>query len=490
MRTLLKRLMWLGAIFLIVWIAVVLYWKSTTRLPSETDLLIYLGLLPLVIAGLAWGGYKLATRQPKPASPDQATGKENAAAADVARQEAEQEKAWTMKIVAASVQAAAGATPADVLAKLKKGPIEAELDPELKNDEGFPVFSSRIADLDVSETQDTLAQWQKNSTQPELVWSDSQYRALHLAALSLRELTNVVMQHADLVQYLQLKEIGRNQQKLDAVLPLRLVLIWPQQWALTHQSAASDWVKDLVSEQGWPDSRIIVQASKADAVHPIALLDHITVTSQRGQLPTVGIMLACQSGIDQEYVDALAAKSNLFSGKNTSGAMPGELAAGFIFADEKHAKLMGDLPVTSLHRASWAAREKSADEAGRVTATLLGDVVGLALESAKLDITKIKHVITDSDHKPSREAELAEMLTAKFPDLDCSKDAYKTAQACGTTQHATTVAALCMAHQYVVDEKTSVICTSLHDAHLRAAVVMSAAAEPNSSDTLAATKAA
>jgi hypothetical protein len=489
MRTLLKRLMWLGAIFLIVWIAVVLYWKSTTRLPSETDLLLYLGLLPLVIAGLAWGGYKLATREPKPALPDQAAGKDKAAA-DAARQGAEQEKTWTMNIVAASVQSAAGSAAADVLAKLKKGPIEAELDPELKNEDGFPVFSSRIADLDVSETQDTFTQWLKNSTQPELIWSENQYRALHLASLSMRELASVVTQHADLVQYLQLKEIGRNQQKLDALLPLRLLLIWPQYWPATHQSAASDWVKDLVLEQGWPDSRIIMQASKADAVNPIALLDHITVTSRRGQLPTIGIMLACQSGIDQEYVDALAAKSNLFSGKNTSGAVPGELAAGFIFADHKNAKLLGDLPVSALHRASWAAREKSADEAGRVTATLLGDVVGLAMESAQLDITKIKHVITDNDHKPSRQAELAEMLTAKFPDLDWNKDTYKMAQACGTTQHATTVAALCIAHQYVVDEKTSVMCASLHDAHLRAAVVMSVAAELNSPDIVAASKAA
>jgi hypothetical protein len=495
MRTLLKRLMWLGAIFLIVWIAVVLYWQSTTRLPSETDLLLYLGVLPLAIAGLAWGGYKLATREPKPASPDQAAGKDKAAAAaaDVARQGAEQEKAWTMNIVAASVQAPAGSTAADVLAKLKEGPIEAELDPELKNEDGFPVFSSRIADLDVSETQDTFTEWLKNTSQPDLAWSENQYRALHLAGLSMRELLNVVAQHTDLVQYLQLQEDGRNQHKVDAVVPLRLVLIWPAYWPASHQSAASDWVKDMVAEQGWPDAKIIVQAGKsgkADTVHPVALLDHITVTSRRGQLPTLGIMLACQSGIDQEYVDALAAKNKLFSGKNSSGTMPGELAAGFIFADDKHAKLLGDLPATVLHRASWAARDKSADEAGRVTATLLGDVVGLALESAKLDITKIKHVITDNDHKPSRQAELAEMLTAKFPDLDCNKDTYKTAQACGGAQHATTVAAICVAHQYVVDEKTSVMCTSLHDAHLRAAVVMSVAVEPNSADAVAAPKAA
>lgn len=491
MRKLLKLLVLLSVIFLTVWIAIVFYWKTTARLPSETDLLLYLGLLPLAIAGVVWGGYTLATRQAKSASPDQADSKDKAdkAAAEVARQGTEQEKDWTINIVAVSVQTPAGNTAADVLAKLKEGPIQAELDPELKDGDGFPIFSSRIPDLDVSETQDAFTQWLKNSSQPDLAWSERQYRALHLAALSMRELTNVVVQHADLAKYQLLKEAGRNQQKLDAVLPLRLVLVWPQDWAVSHQLAASDWMKGLVSERGWPDSRIVVQGSKADSLHPIALMDHITVSSRRGQLPTVGIMLACQSGIDQEHVDTLDAKSHLFNGKNTTGAMPGELAAGFVFADQHHTKLLGDLPASSLHRASWAARDKSADEAGRVTANLLSEVVGLALESAKLDITKIKHVIADNDHKPGRQAELAEMLTAKFPDLDCSKDAYKMAQASGSTQHAATVAALCIAHQYVVDEQASVMCTSLHDAHLRAAVAMSVATDPKSEVALADPKA-
>jgi hypothetical protein len=487
MRILLKRLMWLGAIFIVVWIAVVLYWKSTARLPSETDLFAYLGLLPLAIAGSVWGVYKLATREAKPASPDQAGGKEKAdkAAAEAARQGAEEEKAWTLNIVATSVHTSAGSTAADVLTKLKEGPIQVELDPELKNSDGFPIFSSRIPDLDVSETQDALGDWLKNSSQPDLTWSEGQYRTLHLAGLSMRELASVVVQHAELVQYQQLKEAGRNQNKADAVLPIRLILIWPQDWAVSHQSAASDWVKDLVSEHGWPDSKIVVQASKSESVHPIALMDHITVSSRRAQLPTLGIMLACQSGIDQDHVDTLAAKNNLFSGKNSSGAIPGELAAGFVFADERNAKLVGDLPATSLHRASWAARDKSADEAGRVTATLLSDVVGLALESARLNAAKIKHVISDNDHKPSRQAELAEMLTAKFLDIDCNKDAYKVSQACGSTQNASTVAALCMAHQYVVDEQISVMCASLHDPHIRAAVVVGMTVNPNSATALA-----
>jgi hypothetical protein len=477
MRTLLKRLMWLSAIFLIVWIAVILYWKSTSRLPSESDLVVYLGLLPLVLAGVVWGGYKLATRPPAPAAPDQASGKVSAdkLAADAARQGAEEEKNWTLNIVATSLHTAAGASAADVLAKLKSGPIDSELDTELKNADGFPVPSARIADLEITEIQETFAEWGKSSNRPQLAWADNQYRTLHLANVAINELAPIAGRHPDVQKYLKLKEAGRLP-KEEVVQPLRLVLMWPTVWSAEHQATASAWVKTLVAKHDWPEHRIVVQESKAEHINPISLLDHITVSSRRAQLPTIGILLACDSGIDQVYVDALAEKNNLFSGKNTQGAKPGELAAGLFFADAKHTSMLGDVQATSLHRASWAVRDKSADEQGRVSAALLGDIVTLAMETSKAQVAAIQHVVTDNDHKPSREAEFAEMVNTKFPDLDTNKNALKVSQSCGSS-NAASAAALCIAHQYVVDEKLSVLCTSLNDPRLRAAVVISVPAE-------------
>ena len=38
------RLVGACAVFLLVWLAVVIYWQSTSRLPSEVDLVLYLGI--------------------------------------------------------------------------------------------------------------------------------------------------------------------------------------------------------------------------------------------------------------------------------------------------------------------------------------------------------------------------------------------------------------------------------------------------------------
>lgn len=476
MRVWLKRLLWLSAIFLVVWLAVIVYWQSTSRLPSESDLLIYLGLLPLLLAGIGWGVYKAATHQPAAPSVSAGAPKDKAdkLAAEAAQRNAEQERNWTLNIVATSLQTSAGNTAADVLGKLKDASLESELDPELKNAEGFAIFSARIVDLDVSDTQEAMAEWVKTSSNPDLQWSDIQMRSLHLAGLSIQELAPIASQHPDVLRHAQLKDEGRGY-KDDAVLPLRLVLVWPKHWDAAHQSAASSWVKSLVLQHGWPEQRILLQETRSEHANPVALLDHITLTSGRAQLPTVGILLACESGIGQDYVDALASQGNLFGGKNTAGAKPGELAAGLLFADAKQSQLLGEGPFSSMHRASWAARDKSADERGKVTADLLSSLVVLALETSKVTLDKIKFVSSDNDHKPGREAELAEMLTAKLPDLDCAKDAVKIAQACGSTHYAATAAALCIAHQYVIDEQAPALCTSLQDPFLRAAVVLTVA---------------
>jgi hypothetical protein len=102
----------------------------------------------------------------------------------------------------------------------------------------------------------------------------------------------------------------------------------------------------------------------------------------------------------------------------------------------------------------------------------LGRLVSLALETSKVEAASVALVSADNDHNPSRESELAEMLMAKFPDLDVSQDAVKVAQACGSMHQMTTAAALCLAHQYVMDAQLPVVCASLHDPLLRAAVVL------------------
>src|SRR5664279_1133127 len=115
MRTWLTRLMWLCAVFLVVWLAIVIYWQSTSRLPSETDLVLYLGVLPLALAGAGWGIFKLFTRSSS--SAPQADVKQPAG--NLAKKDPEEEREWTLNLVATSLQTSVGHSSSEVLGKLK-----------------------------------------------------------------------------------------------------------------------------------------------------------------------------------------------------------------------------------------------------------------------------------------------------------------------------------------------------------------------------------
>lgn len=474
MATWLKRLLWMVAVFAVVWLAVIIYWQSTARMPSGVDLALYMGVVPLVLFGAGWALHSVATSPPpKPAATPAATPEDGAVAAAQANQKLmEQERSWSLGIVACALHTPNGASAAEVMATLQGGNVPHALDEELKTLEGFPVFAARVADMQCTPTQEAMEQWQLAGNFPDLVWSPRQYRALHLAAQTLQELASKAVEHPAVQQYAANLAAGRRADET-AVLPLRLILLWPDSWSAEHQAAASAWAQSLVVEAGWPAQRVLVQANNAAQQDPIALLDFVTVTSHKAQLPTLGLLVACDSGIDQDFVDALQEKDLLYGGKNPQGVRPGELAAGLLFADAQQCQLMGDGPYARLHRASWSSRDKSADAKGRTSSALLTTVANLALETAKLGAADIAVLCADNDHKSSREAELAEVVNARFTELDTTKDVFKVAQVSGSLQHVNTAATLCVAHQYVVDAQLPTLCMSLHDPLWRAAVVLS-----------------
>lgn len=480
MATWLKRLLCLVAVFAVVWLIVIIYWQSTARMPSGVDLALYMGVVPLVLFGAGWSLHSVVTSPPtKPAPKPTATPEEGAAAADQVNQKLlEQERSWSLGIVACALHTPSGASAAEVMATLQEGNVPQVLDDELKTLDGFPVFAARVADMECTPTQEAIAQWQLAGNFPNLAWSPGQHRALHLAAQALEELASKAVEHPAVQQYAADLAAGRRADET-AVLPLRLMLLWPGSWSAEHQAAASTWAQSLVVDAGWPAQRVLVQASNAAQQDPIALLDFVTVTAHKAQLPTLGLLVACDSGIDQDFVDALQEKDMLYGGKSPQGVRPGELAAGLLFADSQQCQLMGEGPYAQLHRASWSSRDKSADAKGRTSSELLSTVVNLALETAKLGAADIAVLCADNDHKSSREAELAEVLNARFTELDSTKDVFKVAQVSGSLQHVNTAATLCIAQQYVVDAQLPTLCMSLQAPLLRAAVVLSVLPDAN-----------
>ncbi len=478
MQPWLKRVFWISATFIVVWLAAVFYWQSTARLPAQSELLIYLGLLPLALVGAGWGLSKAITHESTSTADKTAAAEleEGQGSAKNAHQQAEQHKTWHLNIVASSLQVSGSSNAAEVLAKLKDGEIQADLDPELKNEDGFAVFSARIANLDVSDTQNAISEWATASSMPELQWSDAQLRALHLGSKGFVELMELAAAHSEVQLFHQRGEQGQGQGRAaaDDLIPnLLLAALWPQGWETTYYLVASKWLKSLAIQHGWPEWRILTDEPLLAQSNPIEMLDRISMMAGRTQIPTVGILIACDSEIDQGAVDALTSRGRLFGGKNTGGWKPGEVAAGLLFADSKQSRLLNQVNFSKLHRASWALRETSADERGKISCELLNTVLVQALKAGNVELQQLKLISADNDHKPSREAELAQMFSTALPDLDFLNDCAKVSQTCGSAHHALTLAALCLAHQYVVDEQLPAACVSLQAPFFRAAVVLS-----------------
>jgi len=478
MRLLLTRFLLLGLVIGVAWLGVVGYWQTTAHTPTETDMLLYLVVAPLVIVGVVWGGYKLFSA-PAAAAPQA----DAAAPASSAAGRADAiERTWTLNVLATSLRTSAGASASDVLSALTSGDVQSELDSELKNQEGFPIFSARVPELDTTEFKSTFGEWLQQSPHATTQWTAVQYRAMLLATQSMDELSTMAASHPEVQQLLAVQ--GR-QPKDDTVPCLRVVGLFPVVWSDDCRQAAADWLKFRVIQNGWPAHRVLTQVTLPETTGAIEVIDALIVNAHRTKSPMIGIVLSCDSAIDQEQVDLLDARGALFGGKNMTGSRPGEAVAALLLADSMQSQLMGLDGCSRIHRAAWAKRDKSADERGKVSADLLASVVGSALEAGSLAVADVKLISADNDHKPARESEIAEMVSATFSDLDLAKDVVKVAQACGSVQQVGTVAALCLAHQHVVDEQVPSLCASLYDPFWRAAVLLTVPTEPAAEDDLA-----
>lgn len=475
MSLVLKRFLLFGLVVGVIWLGVVVYWQTSQHTPTETDMLLYLVVAPLVMAGALWGGYKLFSASPAAAAAPQADGAVPASTAG-GRADAV-ERTWTLHVLATSLRTSAGASASDVLSALTSGEVQLALDSELKNQEGYPIFAARVPDLDTSEFQDTFGEWLQQSPHATTVWTAAQYRAMLLATQSVDELSTMAGAHPAAQQFLAAQA---RPPKEDAVPYLRIMGLFPVVWPESCRQAAADWLKFRGVQNGWPAHRVLTQVTTPEITGAMEVMDALVVNAHRTQLPMIAIVLACDSAIDQELVDDLAARSALYGGKNMTGSCPGEAVAALLLADAAQSQLISPSQETCsrIHRAAWSKRDKSADERGRVSADVLTSVVASALEAGALTAADVKLISADNDHKPARESELSEMASKTFRDLDLSKDVVKVAQACGTVQHVGTVAALCLAHQHVVDEQAPSLCASLHDPFWRAAVVLTAPTDP------------
>ena len=134
------------------WGGAVWYWRATNRMPSSVDLASWLLVLPLGLLLAAWLGVKLvAALGAAPVSVAPAT--------PAAAGPAQAPPAAPLAILGAALRAPHGSNPEDLAGALADNKARADLDPELVDDDGFPVMTARSGDADDASMQEEITAW-------------------------------------------------------------------------------------------------------------------------------------------------------------------------------------------------------------------------------------------------------------------------------------------------------------------------------------------
>lgn len=436
MSKLLKAGLLCLAIGALVWLVTLWQWQTADRDVSGPEIVGQLFVLPVVLTAVlwlaVWGVARLRADAAKPVVL-KARPAVSAATPAVARVD---ERRLNVAVVQAAVRLSAGDTPEQALSQIRSGEVRPGLDPDLQDLDGAPVFTARLPDLDVESLRQALP--------PEV--SDRVVRALSLLQAPADQLLERVLMLADdwpvevapaaspitmdrpahLSGMAAAVPVGTRPALVLPRLTVRLAL--PSSWTEAEREHASAWLR----------MRCEVLASPALHVHALdhadglwALLDQQTLQWSRDGLPQWCLVLVADSAIDEREIERRQSVGELFTGAHQTARIPGEAAAGLLLTTAHWPGLDEQIPPPArLFRPVRLRREKSADAAGRVGASVLQDAMGQALSVCAALPDDLTHVMTDADHRASRTAEVFESLQGLAPQLDPMLSVTRIGEAC------------------------------------------------------------
>lgn len=473
------------AAFVVVWIAVIVWWQSTNRMPSTADIVTYLFLLPL---GMVIG-YWVIKRALDGIRSNVVAGRELAAAtpAAVAAGDAmptdpqDATRQWRAVLLGSALRAPAGA---DAMALVDA--VQASTQPGLADVQGFgqPIFAAPVEGLDIEDLRTELAE-----RHPDLDWPDENLRALTLAGQVAEELAAQAVAQ-------QPVETG--------VEPARMVVtaLLPREWTPPQQAAADTWLRQRIGLI-WPAERLTLEpiAARGDA-DALLLLDRATQALNRpSDERALRMLVVADSLVGPNAVEQLMQQEQLFDANRQHGRIPGEAAAGVLLCAPTDALAQAAQPAeatddeptaapTTITRASVARLEAPTPNKGQPRLETLGGVVRQVLDTlaatpaAKDSKAKpaddapasaepaIASVVTDTGMHPVRTVEVARVFSERFPALDVAADLLPLGTPCGYVGAAGALLPVVVAHQLSLETGKPVLAVTANDIQQRGAIAV------------------
>ncbi len=454
MRSLLKTALLIALVTGSVWGAAIWYWRDTNGQPNGQDLLVVMILLPLGILLLLWlGRYALSLLT---ATPALAVSAEMPAAA---APEPAPPALPPLVLVASALRVPHGNSARALAGALVANQVRVGLDPELVDDQGYPIMSARVDGAEDPELQVDMLAWLASQSLSTPDYNDEQWRALTLASAVASELGQCLAVHKDI--------------QADTAPTLQLLMLWQAGWHPGQRAAAAQWLRYLVAREGWPLARITIEpelAGDPSSATPAALLTRLARQRGAGH-PVLALAIACGSHIGEASVARWAADNALLSAAHGQGKLPGEGAAGLLLADPDQATLLDTASPIMLHSAE-GQRQASIDESKRTDASVLRKLAELVLTDSATEFDAVAMIVADTGSRTNRVMETMGVAGAVAPQLDNGDEMLQIGAASGTCSAVPYVTVLALAAHQSAELDAPILCLSNEDPLRRSAALL------------------
>lgn len=422
-----------AAVFCLTWLGALWLWQVQGREVSQSDLVIYLGLLPLVIVLLivgfrwAWAG-ALASAQARAGDANAGSGKTGAVSPNVAIDE--NERCLTSVVLAAAINSVAGVEPGELLDAVKSGKPLPAPDESLTDDSGLPVLSARCkGTVDGDWQQDLVALVAQVACQ-QPGWGTMEPRIAVWRALSLmtEPLRNV---RQTLLEMLQVQQGAQAINTRDADAKerpaVRVLLGVSETTSEFERACLLAWVNHLMLED-WPpetpEINLSVTPFQGAPEGFLLKIDQILLSLRREKRNDLFIAAAAESLLDDAAIGRLSDKGRLYqTDERPTGVMPGEAAAVLLLGGiEWAASEESEKPIVLIHRLSMTQRDKSIEAGGKGNCAQLVQAMQAALAVSSLSAGDIASMVSDADQHTQRATELFGGTLDQLPDLDPVED--------------------------------------------------------------------
>ena len=471
------------AVFVVVWVAVIVWWQSANRMPTTADIFTYLLLLPLGMLV----GYWVIRRAVDGIRSNVAAGRELSAAAPAAAsadgkavdpQDATRQ--WRAVLLASALRAPAGSDAASVVEA-----VQANTQPGLTDVQGFGqrIFAAPVDGVDIEDLRAELME-----RHPDVDWLDERLRALALADQVAEELAA----HA----VAQVPETSGPE-----ATRLIITALLPRDWMPQHQAAADGWLRQRIALI-WPADRLTLEliTAKGDA-DALLLLDRATQGVNRANDERVlRMVVVADSLVGPSAVEQLMQHEQLFEPTRSHGRVPGEAAAGVLLCAPAVAQSLALVPTAdddaalpfTITRAGVARLESPTPDRGQPQLQALGDAVGHVLDTlaaapvkpkpdgpaekaedaAPAEPITVAGVVSDTGIHPVRTVEVARVFSQRFPALDPTADLLPLGTPCGYVGAAGPLLSVVVAHQLSQQTGKPVLAITANDIQQRGAIAV------------------